>query len=980
MKKKPAQDDATPQVARYFVDAQGLLKELEKLGRTERLPDDVVHIYGHGGLGKTSLLAMFAWFCRLSRIVVALVNGAEVKDPPGLLEKLARELKLSGTVLPAFERSWKEYQTNQAKITALAQRNREATASAVKQAAEVVGGVAKLTPVPGALVEAAIKGSAGVAGVLQSWLSREDLELYWNAQERLADRFRKDLEELTRTRRVVLLLDTYEQLSGMDSWIQKWSASLPSNVLLAIAGRHKPKPEWFDATSVKRVRAVELVRMRDENIRSLVQRYFDSREASLEPGRADTIVRLSNGLPLAAALDAEAWIAHREWSVDEVRGTVTPDVFHRLRQGLPPHVVEALDAGTVVRSFNRETLRSLMDDPKVANEAYGDLTSLHSLLRERGEGFALHDTVVENAREFWRLTDPEHWQNLHRRALEFYERVLTRMEADHAELSRIQKIILEILYQRHEISPRNWINFFQTEFEEAFFWKRQFDFCRQLVNDAMTYALSPESHPWLEYYQARLAILEQSGTVLARSALERLRNDPVIDPDLRVRVLEFLATSGWYDKLEHASGTQEAAAIYQELILTYEGQNNPSRQARAEILLGILRQRTEGRGESHFRTALSLLTPATAPDRDLIVWAQRELSISLRMQGRFQESENLVESSIAGSDAQHLDFQKAHSLLNYGFLLAWTGRLRRAELSFNDSMRLFTSAGHVQPIESAWPRFGLGLVEQCRGRYDAAARRYKEAADIWQGDLFGTPVCDTSCAELCVARGEWDRAIGFLERSEEARRSNEDMFGSAWALRVRGYALLGKGRCDEACELLARGKTIMHQYRSAYGESALALGLCQAYSLSPRLTDFETAAAQVAQLASGKDRFMEHLACLNVLRGLLALSLARSSGHLDAEQVIEHFTEALTCAGQHNVYLLDELADEIVWTLKSRSDLVEGVKHRWNEARIEKYAAVEFERERRTAEAVDSNHLTPVSDRLAGGHGPRQISRFLGLV
>jgi tetratricopeptide (TPR) repeat protein len=452
--------------------------------------------------------------------------------------------------------------------------------------------------------------------------------------------------------------------------------------------------------------------------------------------------------------------------------------------------------------------------------------------------------------------------------------------------------------------------------------------------------------------------------------LEKLRNDSAIDPELKMQVAEFLATTGWYDRLQHSSATQQAENTYQEMVLRSETQADKKGMARAQILLGILRQRTQGRGQGHFTTAISLL--AAAPDDELKAWANRELSIALRMQGRFRRSEELIDVSIKSFETQQLPFQKAHSLLNFGFLLVWTGRLRRAELSFEETMRLFASIGHVQPIESAWPLFGLGLVAKERCRYELAEKRFDEAAAIWKGDLFGTPICDTSRAEIAIARGKFSEALEILNRSEEFRQTNQDMFGFAWALRARGQALLAMNRIGEACEMLTQGRAIMRGYGSPFGESALAVGLCHAHAQSSESGDFEVVAGEIESMAKGDDPFWEHLACVNLLRGRRAIAHSGDSRSLDREQAISYFVESLTCAARHHVYLLDETAGEIAGALSGNGDLLQAVRAGWSDARIDGEAAVEWERERRSAEAVDGQQRTSVLERLASVLGAQK--------
>jgi hypothetical protein len=279
---------SAPLVAGYFVDAQGWLEKLTAMVREPDLPADVVHLFGHGGLGKTSLLAMFAWSCRCSGILAAQVHAAEENDLPGLLEKFAREFKLLGSAMPAFWKSWKEYQSNQKKEVSAAEHNRGAAATTIKQAGgvaedviKVAGDVANITPL--AKAKDVVKLGVDIAGIFRGTLW-QDIELQINAVQRLSEQFCKDLEKLTENGRVVLLLDTYEQLSRDDEWVRKWSAALPANVLLVIAGRHDPREAWRDDTGMKRIWFGDLQPMSEDQIVTLVQRHFKWRGARLPEG------------------------------------------------------------------------------------------------------------------------------------------------------------------------------------------------------------------------------------------------------------------------------------------------------------------------------------------------------------------------------------------------------------------------------------------------------------------------------------------------------------------------------------------------------------------------------------------------------------------------------------------------------------------------------------------------------------------------
>ena len=959
-----AQDDPAPQVERYFVDAQGARRTFEILATAEQLPKDVLHVHGHGGLGKSSLVAMCLRFCKQNGILAALSNAEEVKDAPGLLHDFTKELKQQGVSMSAFEKKWQQFREVQAKVTAITRQNHVASGSAVKGVAKIVEEVAKgaLPGAAGPLVGTMGNIVTGAIDALVSFLSKEDRELYLDPQERLLECFDHDLSRIRPAQRVVLFLDTYEQLSSMDDWVRKWAESLPRNVLLVLAGRHLLSRDWFGGVLTKRVQSIELREMTDADIAILVRRYYSSVGGHApDKSRVDEIVRFASGLPLNAILAAQVWNLNQS-DFEGIRSLVVADVFHELRRSTPQHLHDALDAIAAVRWFNRELLRSLLERD-TGDRAYEELTALHAL-RARSDGFALHDTIVANAREYWRRNDPEHLLELHRKALALYGQWLARMEENQAAPEDRQKIILEILFQHYQLSPKAWIGFFWSHFEDSFIRRRQFDFCWQLVNDARKYALEPACQSWLEFYEANMAFPTQQEKGKSRELLEKLREKPGLDPDLKVLVLEFLATSGWYDSLVDPGGTNKARQIYQELDELHGIRKNTVGRARARIWLGVLRQRTEGRGEAHFRSALDLLKSGGPGHGELVAWAQRELSIALRMQGRFADSEELIQSSIDGFAANGLDFQKAHSLLNYGFLLIWRGSVLKAEQQLRESERLVQSARHAAAIECAWLLIGLGQVAQQRGSLHAAARLFEQAAQAWQGDLFGTAVCQASLAELQRKQGQWDQAIELLDRSASARIASEDKFGYGWALRVKGYCFLGKGQFDAALASFTEGREVMRDYQSAFGESELALGLCHLYLKRGRITEFETTAIEVERLADQDDRYMEHLARLNVLRGYAGAARPADSKVRTARQVDEYFATGLIYALQHNIFLLDSLASDILSAFSGNNQVLEALGRRWHHARIDETDVVAIERERRGSEDLDGTHRTPLLKQL----------------
>jgi tetratricopeptide (TPR) repeat protein len=316
--------------------------------------------------------------------------------------------------------------------------------------------------------------------------------------------------------------------------------------------------------------------------------------------------------------------------------------------------------------------------------------------------------------------------------------------------------------------------------------------------------------------------------------------------------------------------------------------------------------------------------------------------------------------------------------MNYGMLLVLMGSLHEAEAPLKESERLFGGAAHVGSYERAWPLISFGDIALRRGIYNEAERCYRQAATIWGGDLFGMAVCHGSLAELAVARGRWDDALELAEQSLQGRVESEDKFGIGWTLKVKGCALLGKGLMVEAIESFLEGQLYMQQYGSQFGDSELAVSICEAYARNHLFREFETSAQKLEQLANNgvRDRYHNHLARMGVLRGLVELyRRLDSSRTVDDEDWVRNvsslFVNGLIEALQHNIFLLDSLIDMIQaafvrnrWPLPFQRHICELICSLWQSSSIEGESVVSVERRSRIQQDIDGTHRGMLFDSL----------------
>jgi len=456
-----------------------------------------------------------------------------------------------------------------------------------------------------------------------------------------------------------------------------------------------------------------------------------------------------------------------------------------------------------------------------------------------------------------------------------------------------------------------------------------------------------------------------------RKILEGLLDEPGLDTALRIRVLEYLAGLYWYFSLSEEDGTRKANQLYRDCLALCEDSDDCVGQTRILIWQGILLQRTEGQGEPSFRKALKSCDQHGDDFRGLKAWIERELSISLRMRGSFDQSAKMILSSIRGFHALDLPFEEAHSMVNHGMLLVFQGKLRKAERRFKDCIRLFETGDESRSYEKAWPVHGLGDVAMRRGRYEDALSHFKDLAEIWKKDHFGTAVALSSRAEVRLRQGFPEEAVSLADQALARMSLVNDKFGVGWTLRTKGLALAALDRTPEARKCLLEGLELMKEYNSCYGEALLTLGLYSVYLKAGDDPGFEEAAAVVNRLGT-EHGFHDFLAELHVLQGRRFLSDGERGGAgVGDEPVAVEFGRALVLGLRHNIFLLDRVVQDILQALQPtdpdrRARVVRGVLAHWGEAEIDGKSAMALERDERDLEN-SSGHATPVAERLASG-------------
>jgi hypothetical protein len=222
------------------------------------------------------------------------------------------------------------------------------------------------------------------------------------------------LEALQSGGRRVLALDTFEAIGGHEGWLrEQLLPELGEDVLVVIAGRDAPSPDWLgDAGWRELLRAVSLRNLAPDDARALL------RAEGVAERLHDRFLAATHGHPLALALLVDV-IGQRDVDGEgELRLADSPDVVRALLERFVASVPSdrhraALEACAHVRVTTEALLRDALGTPDAA-EAFAWLRGL-SFVEEAADGLLCHDLARDVLDADLRWRDPAGYVAQHRR-------------------------------------------------------------------------------------------------------------------------------------------------------------------------------------------------------------------------------------------------------------------------------------------------------------------------------------------------------------------------------------------------------------------------------------------------------------------------------------------------------------------------------------------------------------------------------------
>ena len=882
----------------FFTDLEHLRGIFYELVEATTLPKRLLVIHGVGGAGKSTLLHMFRLHCKREGIPVAFVSGAEAKTSVEVLQGFARDLNQDNITLSNLEQTLKQYHAIQAQVEREEVKLSKVAKGGARVAVEVAAGY---IPVVGPVV-AAVGGMGAEAFIdwVRGFLSKPELDLYLDPSTKLTDDFLNDLTYATKNCRLVLMLDTYEQMTGLDDWVRALVKQLPTNVLIVIAGRASMGRKWDREWPgwMMQARIEPLGAMTEDNMRMLVHRYYATmRESEPNPKQVEDVVRFSRGLPLVVTSAVRMWVRYGVEDFHAVKPQVAADLVDRLMENTPSEMRPIIEAAAVLRWFNKELLRVLLSDEQV-EIGYDELRRF-PFVHTRIEGLALHDVIRELLNENLKSHDPARHRLLNEKASKHYANLLKTVENE-----KSGRIRLELLYHYLQVSEKQGIAFF-CQMCEDYANAHLVHHLRTTLDaaSAMDF-ISKDYSLWQDYYKGRLYFLE-ARLPEVEALYKPLIDNEEINPRLRAYAMCDLGSIWCRFGILGQEGMQEKTnAILQK-----------------SLTLAPL--------DEHLVTNYFSLAHACAFRGE---WSQGmdHLKIAEQFYAKNENTYGLIHVYAAMSDLPGLQGNWKHffelrekvkqavaSLQGFPYLKTVNGRLAgiwvlagryaEAEILARDSMevhkRLETIYDYIVPLTD------LGLVLGKQRKFHEAEIILNEEIEI--ADKLGAPYKNWQAMGICfkgiflISQGKYAQAKEFLETGLRIKEEVQDRPGLPEILNWLGMLHEVQSKWDIALNYYQRSleKNIFSRY---YLEAEALVGLCRTKYHQREFAEISKIALKAGKLAQQYE-YNDHLAMLHLIKGKIAWEEHFSEWGTGFDAVLFQYQKALIYALRYDRFLLDEV-------------------------------------------------------------------------
>jgi len=227
-----------------------------------------------------------------------------------------------------------------------------------------------------------------------------------------------EIEKAAGKGKLLLALDTFEEIGEMEHWLRdEFLAYLSPNVLTIISGRFPLQGQWLTSPAWRRL--IVHIPVTDLSYEA-VKRYLE-RSGMEKDEQALSVWTRTKGHPLTLSLFVSTTLAR---TLPRSARASSEDIFPYvvkvwLKEVPQREIREMVEATAVLRHFNQELLSFVLEKP-VSSEQFIELIG-HSFIRRVDHGWILHDMLRDAIGHEMRLRTPDFYDKLWKRCIMHYD-------------------------------------------------------------------------------------------------------------------------------------------------------------------------------------------------------------------------------------------------------------------------------------------------------------------------------------------------------------------------------------------------------------------------------------------------------------------------------------------------------------------------------------------------------------------------------
>ena len=779
------------ELEKYFTGQENLRGTFRQTISVPKLEKPILIVYGVGGVGKSSLLAMFGLDCVNRQVPAGIASGESVTSAVDILTRWYFYLNTTGVELPIFAQTLQYYRLIQAKATSGAPYPTEDLSGRQRQpesyftdSYSLAADSANRQAVHGrgfAFESLESNPSTMILSKLRDNLSGPEIDLLLNSAATLTHDFLKDITYAAKRQRVVLMLDAFEKMSSMDNWVCAFAHSLPSNVLMVVAGRDAPSWDrcwegWLTKTEMRQLDPMDEVEMRE-----LVYRYHYAQTGEKpDAHQIVEIVDFAKGLPLAVTTAISLWIKYGAKNLKAIEASALSELVRQLREDVPNQLIPILEAAAVLRHVNKSILRAI-GIREGLDEAYLELQML-PFVKPGSVGnqpvLQLHDSVRELFERALQVDDPERYRELHRAAAKYFEHLISELGEASGFEERWQRLTRELIYHSICYDENAGMNLLHQTFRQHVYVHHQF--CRVLLDDASSSTLEqPRNVHRLQYEYAWLTERNKSPAFIDDQKLKDLVDASNIDPTTQWELYQLY---GRYQSFNQQYDLEREYFRKSVASLEANGQEESAAGCLALAKLSQVCLDDPHRAEALARRSIDISGTIKRPD--LLIHGYLGLGTIYQGQRRFAEAEAVLRAALPITVEQGDQYNRTNLLIRLA-------QICNALENFGEANRLLNLVLETVPQfpegirrqRTAWVRRNMAINQHLLGNYDDAIAEYRDAIDTYRhrrstAGLLRAMVLLASCLYDAGRTTDITRLRGEID--ELASRTNIGAVVAAW--------------------------------------------------------------------------------------------------------------------------------------------------------------------------------------------------------